>query len=262
MRHPALRVGLITFSAFLIAACANPSKQISLIPAQTADITQKDGVFTQPSKVDLHKPGCKGECSQLRVDSLVFPGNRKLTEYVDQKLTNMIQFGEDELASDQNIQAFTNHYWKEAGPRDEVILSAKTRYRNKNLTTLELGAWRYMTGAAHGNSEIQLINWDNQSNQPLYFSDMIKPAQEQAFNQRLQKTHKNWLKTQDGYLENPAQYNRLWPFQPSQNIGLIDLGVLVKYNSYEIAPYSSGQPELLIPYPELQNILQPQFLPR
>lgn len=262
MRHQALRLGFITFSAALLTACATPSKEASLIPAQTADITRKDGVFTQPLKVDLNKPGCKGECPHLYIDSLIFPGNRKFTEYVDKQLTQMLQSDEKNAPTFQNIQDFTDYYWQYAAPRDEVILSARTRYRNKNLTTLELGTWSYTTGGAHGNTETRLLNWDNQRNLPIPFSEIIKPTQEQAFNQRLQKAHQEWLKTQDTYLENPEQYNRLWPFQSSQNIGLTDLGVVVKYNSYEIAPYSSGQPEVLIPYQQLQGVLQPQYLPR
>lgn len=262
MLHPALRLGLITFSAFVLAACASPTKETSLIPNQTADITSKDGAFTQPLKLDMAKPSCKGECPHLRVNSLIFPGNRKLTEYVDKQLTNMIPLSDLTSTSYKNLQAFADYYWSQAGPRDEVILSAKTRYRNKNLTILELGAWNYVTGAAHGNSEIQFLNWDNERNQPISFAEIVHPAQLQAFNQRLQKAHQAWLKTQDAYQDNPEQYNRLWPFQPSQNIALTDAGVVIRYNSYEIAPYAAGQPELLITYPELKNILQPQYLPR
>ena len=263
MRHQALRLGLVSLSALLLAACASPSKDISLIPNQTADITLKDGAFTQPLKIDIRKPNCKGECPRLYVNSLIFPGNRKVTEYIEQKLIQMVPLDQQTApATYQNIRDFTEAYWKQAGPRDEAILSAKTRYRNKNLTTLELGVWYYLTGAAHGDSEIQLLNWDNQRNQPLSFAEIVKPTETQTFNQRLQKVYQAWLATQEAYLENPEQYIRLWPFHPSQNIALTDLGVVVKYNSYEIAPYSSGQPELLIPYADLQGILQPQYLPR
>jgi len=53
----------------------------------------------------------------------------------------------------------------------------------------------------------------------------------------------------------------MWPFQPAQNIALTDQGLLVKYNPYEVAPYSFGQPELLLPYSELRGILRPDYLP-
>jgi hypothetical protein len=44
-------------------------------------------------------------------------------------------------------------------------------------------------------------------------------------------------------------------------VALTDTGIVVKYQPYEIAPYSSGQPELLIPYSELKGILRPEYLP-
>jgi len=37
--------------------------------------------------------------------------------------------------------------------------------------------------------------------------------------------------------------------------------MVIKYDSYQIAPYSAGQPELLIPYEALKGILRPEYLP-
>lgn len=261
MRSVALRLSLISLSAAVLAACAGPAKDISLIPTQTADITSKDGAFTQPLKVKRTKPGCKGDCPTLEVDSLIFPGNKVLTDYVDSQLADMSQF-DGNYAAQSSINAFTDYFWQHAGPRDQVILSAKTRYRNQHLSVIELGAWQYLTGAAHGISETRFVNWDHRTNQPLGFNQIIKPNQTQAYVQRLQQAHQNWLKTQESAQADPAEYNRLWPFQPSDNIALTDSGLVVKYNSYDLAPYSSGQPELHIPYPDLEGIVQPQFLPR
>lgn len=254
------RLGFIVVCAALLTACASPSQQVSIIPTETADITRKDGVFTQPLAEKKVKPGCKGECPTLQVDSLVFPGNKPLTDYVDQQLAQMAHINGNQ-AGYASVDSFTKAYWNQAGARDEAIFYAKPRYRNKDLTVVELGFFHYSTGAAHGSSQIQLVNWNNKQKTPLFFADIIKPGQTQAFNDRLQQAHQQWLQKQDLGEESPAQYKRVWPFQPSENIALTDAGVLVKYNSYEIAPYSSGQPELLIPYPQLQNILQPMFLP-
>lgn len=256
------RLGLIVASTVLLAACASPSQQISIIPTETADITRKDGVFTQPLATHKVKPGCKGECPTLQVDSLVFPGNKPLTDYVDQQLAQMAQFNNGKPSNYTSVDDFTQSYWSLAGPRDEAILYAKPRYRNKDLTVVELGFFHYSTGAAHGYSQIQFLNWNNKQKKSLRFTDIVKPNQNQAFNERLQQAHQQWLQKQDLGEDSPTQYQRLWPFQPSENIALTDAGVLVKYNSYEIAPYSSGQPELLIPYPQLQDILQPMFLPK
>lgn len=260
MRSLLMRLGLICSATALLAACAGTPKDISLIPTQTGDITSKDGVFTQPLSIDLTKPGCKGMCPQLQVNSLVFPGNRALTQYVDRELASMAGF-DSRIAPNASIQDFIEYYWQQAGARDQLILTATTRYRNKNLTLLELGAWQYLTGAAHGMSEIRLVNWDNHSDQALSFDQIVLPNQQKAFEQQLRQAHDAWLSTQDAYQDNPEEYRRLWPFQMTDNIGLTDAGVVAKYNSYEIAPYASGQPEVLIAYPQLRGILQPKYLP-
>lgn len=261
MRSSLFRLGLITGTVFMLAACAGTPKDISLIPTQTGDITSKDGVFTQPLTLNKTKPGCKGSCARIQVDSLVFPGNRALTSYVDQQLAHMATF-ESRREPSASVLAFMDYYWLQANDRDEVILNAKTRYRNQHITVLELGAWQYLTGAAHGMSEVRFINWDNRTNKPLTLEQIIQPNQLGAFEMQLRDAHRKWLATQEAAQENPDNYNRLWPFQMTHNVGLTDAGLVAKYNSYEIAPYSSGQPELLIPYPQLTGILQPQFLPK
>ena len=261
MRISSMRLGLICSAAVLLTACAAAPKDISLIPTQTGDITSKEGVFTQPLTFDATKPNCKGTCPKVQVDSLIFPGNRALTQYVDQQLAQMARF-DTRKPSSITVQQYIDYFWAQAGDRDQLILAAKPRYRNQNLTVLELGAWQYLTGAAHGMSEIRLVNWDNKSNQPVDFHQIVRPNQMHAFEQRLREAHLKWLSTQEAALENPEEYNRLWPFQMTDNIGLTDVGVVAKYNSYEIAPYSSGQPELVIPYPLLQGIVDTKFLPK
>lgn len=261
MRIPSMRLGLFCSAAVLLTACAGAPKDISLIPTQTGDITSKEGVFTQPLAFSKTKPNCKGTCPQVQVESLVFPGNRVLTQYVDQQLAQMAMF-DSRKPSGKTVQEYIDYFWVQAGDRDQLILTAKTRYRNQSLTVLELGAWQYLTGAAHGMSEIRLVNWDNKTNQPLGFSQIVRPNQAKAFEQRLREAHLKWLSTQEAALENPEEYNRLWPFQATDNIALTDVGVVAKYNSYEIAPYSFGQPELVIPYPQLQGIVEPKFMPQ
>lgn len=257
------RLSLLIASALLTACASSPSSQPSLIPAETVDITRKDGVFTQPLARKITKPGCKGECPTLQMDSLVFPGNTALTQYVDQQLAQMMRANEgDGTGADYStVDGFVNSYWKNAAARDEAQLYAKPRYRNKDLTVLELGVGYYATGAAHGTTRTQFVNWDNKAKKPLAFTEVVKSNQQATFNNRVQQAYMNWLKKQDLNEMDFNQYLRVWPFQPSENIALTDAGVVVKYNSYELAPYSSGQPELLITYPQLQGILQPLFLP-
>ncbi|HYG46101.1 MAG TPA: RsiV family protein, partial [Bordetella sp.] len=82
-----------------------------------------------------------------------------------------------------------------------------------------------------------------------------------AFVQALQRAHTAWLAQNEDARRDPAAYNRMWPFQESDNFAFTLEGMVIKYDAYSIAPYSHGEPELLIPYAELQGILRPEFLP-
>ena len=252
-------LSVIGFTA-LLAACASSPSTISLIPDKTTAITSKDGVFTQPLVIEQSRPGCKGTCPSIEINSLIFPGHKALTNYVDQQLADMTQF-DGSYQPHQTVESFIHSFWSQAAPRDQVVLSTKIRYSNQYLTVLELTAWQYITGAAHGMGEVRFINWDNRTNKPILFDQMIAPNKVGAFLHELEQAHAKWLETQEAAIEDIDAYLRIWPFQPSDNIALTDAGIVVKYNSYEIAPYSSGQPELLIPYPQLKGILPPALLP-
>ena len=248
----------------LLAGCASgPSTNITLVPSnQVVSQTEKDGLFTQPVKYERNKPGCRGDCPKITVNSLVFPGNPKLTALVDHALAMMTGLNPSQKPVYETINGFERYFWETAGPRDEVVLAAQTRYRSEGLTVIELDSWQYFTGAAHGVSATQFLNWDNQQQKVLGLSQILNPGQQNAWVEALRAAHERWLQTQDPYKNDPQGYLRLWPFQPSDNFALTDLGVVVKYGSYELAPYSSGQPELLIPYDALKQVLRPEFFPK
>lgn len=261
-RHYAYITALLISAALLSACASKPSEVISLIPANQVDAqTSKDGLFSQPVKSDSKKPGCSGECPTLKVDSLVFPGNTALTKLVDHALATMTGTSRSTPQSYQNIAEFEAYYWRVAAPRDATVLEAKTVYRNRNLTVLELNSYQYFTGAAHGISATQYLNWDNRSERLLSLDDILLPGGREIYLQALREAHDTWLASNKDAQENLAAYLRIWPFQPSNNVALTDMGIVVKYDSYELAPYASGQPELRIPYSALRAALRPEFIP-
>src|SRR5690606_13471918 len=156
-------------------------------------------------------------------------------------------------------EQYQDYFWKTAAPRDSTVLSAKARYRNSNLTVVELNSWQYYTGAAHGISATQFLNWDNNRNKLLGLADILQPGQNDAYVAALKAAHERWLASNPDAQNDPETYHRIWPFQVSENFGFTDQGLVVKYDSYQIAPYSFGQPELMLPYGELQGILKPAY---
>jgi hypothetical protein len=257
-----LQPGVIAASCLLLAACASgPSPTISLIPERTEDVTSKDGLFTQAVKWKKTKPGCKGDCPTLEVDSLVFPGIPKLTELVDHALAMMTGIQGSEPPAFLDIAEFETYFWKTAAAKDSTLLAAKARYRNKDLTVIELNSWQYYTGAAHGISATQFLNWRNSTGRVLGLDDVLRPGQREAYTAALRQAHQTWLASNTDAQADPENYRRLWPFQESENFAFTDHGLVVKYDSYAIAPYSWGQPELTIPYSALRSALRPEFLP-
>lgn len=258
----AARLTVLLCTSIALAACASgPSSTISLIPAETAEQTSKDGLFTQAIKWERTKPGCKGECPRLELDSLVFPGIPRLTELVDHALVVMTGLGNEGPPPYTNVAEYQEYFWRTAAPRDSVLLSSRARYRNSNLTVVELNTWQYFTGAAHGISATQFLNWHNATGKVLGLAQILQAGKHDQYVAALNDAHQRWLATNPDAQNDPQTYNRIWPFQASDNYGFTDQGLVVKYDSYQIAPYSAGQPELVIPYTALQGILRPEFLP-
>lgn len=247
--------------AAMLAGCASQAPDISLIPTQTDAVTSQDGLFVQPVKFERTKPDCRGDCPRLSVDSVVFPGVQRLTDLVDHALAMMTGVGEQRVPPYATIAEFEQYFWKTAGPRDEVMLAAKARYRNRYLTVIELNSGQYFTGAAHGITTTQFLNWDNANGRVLDIDDIFEPGGWERFVALLEQAHRKWVNSTPEARDDPEAWLRLWPFQPTTNIALVDSGVVAKYGSYEIAPYSSGQPELRVPYSQLTGILKPQYLP-
>ncbi|HJD44043.1 MAG TPA: RsiV family protein [Candidatus Paenalcaligenes intestinipullorum] len=255
--------GWVGLTVALLGGCASTATPPSKVPPYTDQITQQDGAFSQPDRWQHTQPNCRGNCAKISLDSLVFPGKPELTQYVQQRLLS-VALGPDPdqaLSPAKNYDQLQQRFWQQAGPRDELMLTAKLRYRNRDLTTLELGLYQYFTGAAHGQAVTELVTWDHAKNQPLSLNDVVRPQRYEDYVTALRTAHQRWLITQEAYQDQPQQYSKMWPFQVSENVGLTDAGLLVKYNSYEIAPYAFGQPELLIPYSDLQGILRHEYLP-
>lgn len=258
-----IKLSLIAVATLSLAACASgPADNITLVDNQINQESSKAGSFTQAIKVDINRPGCTGECPHLVIDSLVFPGKAKLTKLVDYTLSQMAWIDTDRPAPFDSIAGLEKYYWETAADKDELYLIAKDKFRNKYLTTVELNVYQYRTGMAHGMGGNQFINWDNQNATSLTLDNLLQKGAYDKYVEQLKLAYNKWITDNSATIDDPENYTRMWPFVATDNVGLTDLGLLVKYQPYEIAPYSSGQPELLIPYKDLKGILKNQFIPK
>ena len=60
---------------------------------------------------------------------------------------------------------------------------------------------------------------------------------------------------------NIDEYEQAWKFKLSDNFNLGKKGLILQYGEYEIGPYVVGLPRLVIPYDQLNGIIQAKYLP-
>lgn len=220
----------------------------SKIPARTITIVRT-------------KPDCSSaDCPSIKVKRLSFIGRDRFNNFLDQTMASMAEVDASNNAAFRSLAEFATYFWKISKPGYQVVLEASVRRGDEDLVVVQIDSYIF-TGGAHGLSTTQYINWLPQTDKILTLENMLLPKKMTAFEQALKKQHAIWLTTNPQAIENPAAYNKLWPFVPTDNAALLADGLAVTYDPYSIAPYSFGRPTITIPYTELVGILRPELLP-
>ncbi|AYC34537.1 DUF3298 domain-containing protein [Pseudomonas cavernae] len=204
------------------------------------------------------QPGCQADdCPLVNIDTLKFTDQPQLNALIEQRLLEMtLDSPGDPLPA--SLQSYERNFLAGAQPGWSSYLQAKVREQHDGLLILELSSY-LATGGAHGMPGRRLINYDRKLEKALTLQDMLLPGQEDAFWKLAQQAHRRWLAAEK--LDQDGEYQQTWPFQETANVALSRGAVLLKYDVYSIAPYSSGHPELKIPYPQLNGVLKPQYFP-
>nr|WP_144641595.1 RsiV family protein [Bordetella genomosp. 13] len=254
------RIGLAAMAGLLMAACGSSPPDTISLPAGRAAASVGD-VRTESIKRELTKPGCRGECPRITLESVAFPGIPALTQAVDRDLAGMTGVDANLRGTYRTVDEYIAYFWRTAQPRDRTDLRARVRDAVGDLVGVELTTEQYLTGAAHPIPATHFLNWQRGTASEITLAQMLIPGRGEQYLQALRDAHKAWLKQNEDARRDPAAYDRNWPFQPTDNVTLTRQGMVVKYDAYAIAPYSHGQPELTLPYRTLRGILKPEFMP-
>ncbi len=204
------------------------------------------------------KPGCQGEtCPLVNIDTIRFDGEPQLNALIDRRLLQMTQDGPD-APLPASFESYERDFLASAEPGWSSYLQAKVLEQHDKLVLVELSSYLF-TGGAHGMPGRGFINYDRKLEKPLSLGDMLLPGQEEAFWKLAEQAHRRWLAANK--FDQDPDFIRIWPFERTANVALGYGAVLLKYDVYSIAPYSSGHPEIRIPYPQLNGILKPRYFP-
>ncbi|WP_239970538.1 DUF3298 and DUF4163 domain-containing protein [Confluentibacter citreus] len=127
----------------------------------------------------------------------------------------------------------------------EAQIDGEVMYQSPELISISLTSYLY-TGGAHGNLTISFLNFDTKTGKLIKNSDLFKNMDE--FNALANRYFENTIEDKD-VLFDPQS------FQLPENIGFNDEGAVLLYNAYEIAAYSEGIIEFIIPFESINALL-------
>lgn len=166
-----------------------------------------------------------------------------------------LQFNSNENTTvpiEQSINTFNAEYksFKSEFPESLMVWDAQidgeVLYQSNAIITVAITAYTN-TGGAHGNTLVSLLNFDALTGQSLKNNELINNMK--AFKKLAEKQFKADIKDKKAFYFDPDN------FMLPENIGYHETGIVLLYNNYEIAPYSTGLTKLTIPYKTVSEYL-------
>lgn len=126
----------------------------------------------------------------------------------------------------------------------EMIANYDVHYLDSDIMSLTMDIYQY-TGGAHGYTLKKAYNYNLKTGKKLSYQDVIKdcPNYKEILIEEITKQIKQ---NPDIYFENAV--DTVKTFTDDQPFYITEKGIVVYYGLYEIAPYSSGIREFLIPF--------------
>lgn len=215
-------------------------------------------------------PNCQIDSSNCAKVKLVFPYaergptamcvafNRLQLKFLRSSLADVN--GEEEGGSVEEIMnQFLDDYKELQG--DDLPFSmpwsleteGQVLFQNDKLVSVQLYQYSY-TGGAHPNTYSTVWMFNKANHEPLGWQDLgvkrdtLEVIAEKAF-RKAAEIPVNQSLEEAGFFEGEE-------FSLPQNYGLVKEGLLLYYNTYEIAPYVFGPTEVIIPWSDLKVVFE------
>ncbi len=229
----------LIFILLMIVSC------IQETPLTFKEINQ---LHTNSATIEINIPKAEGEQ----------PLSEKINKRLEQHLINSLNFGDDSTSVsletaianfDAEYSAFKNDFQDNAMIW-EASFDGEVIYQTEHVICIALTSYSF-TGGAHGNMNITFYNFNPRSGDVIPEDALINDKD--SFLQ-LAKTHfANYLESEG---KNRDDFFFGEDFHLPANIGFNDEGVILLYNTYEIASYADGMIEFVIPFEEVDSYLE------
>lgn len=229
---------------FLFLSCiVSCKKEIQLI------FEEQNTLYDTNAIIEINIPEAQG-------NSIAAKGiNNKIRSHI----ANSLNFSEiDDTATklSQSIERFNSEFidFKERFGESSLVWEAtfdgEIMYQSPEVLSISLTSY-INTGGAHGNSIVKVFNFNPKNGYLLEFKDLI-------INKGAFSTIAKQFFTKEVALKSSEDITDFFygkDFELPENIGYNEEGLLLLYNTYEIASYSMGITEFTIPYSEINSLL-------
>jgi Protein of unknown function (DUF3298)/Deacetylase PdaC len=210
-------------------------------------------------------PGCKFDsmqCAQVEISYPVFPGlDTTVQAIIKNTIASTLNGGvEGQIKSieDQGNE-FVNEYKEYKAETRETFgrwyrsVSVDVISFNDSLLSLQVTDESF-AGGAHGSYATSFINLRTVDGKAFGLSDFFKPGYEAELKKSGEEAFRSTRELADtaSFEFNGYSFDDN-AFGLNHNYGFRQDGIVFYYNSYEVAPYSMGPTEVVIPYERMRS---------
>ena len=209
---------------------------------------------------------CTENCPSINVKIPVANGVEIVSDSINKKvflvLKEIIYFGEKPYSAKDYtslLTSFIGSYEKlqKEFPNDkfgwEADIKGSVKYQSENVLNIEINHYTF-TGGAHGYQGLRSLLFDPNTGKSILNTQLFNDRE--AFKDLAEKKFRAKYKIPaNKSINSTGLMFEKEKFQLPQNIFFTDNGLLLYYNSYEVASYADGTKELLLPYTEVNDYL-------
>lgn len=162
-------------------------------------------------------------------------------------LADQYHLDKENLESDQMPSWYWYHHYK----MNEIL------FNDNNIVSYSVEHYNY-TGGAHGSLNALYYTIDLKNLTTITEEDIFKPNYHQFLTSKIvEKLMEKYGVSEADELMGEGFFD-INEIAPNTNFWMNDEGVHYVYNQYEIAPYSMGPIEVIIPFEEITSIIIPE----
>ncbi len=252
--------GTFTSDSTFSGTWEDPQQQKTL----SLTLTERKGDYAGIEFISYHTEDCKAAdafrmhpenieswfdtlCATLDVEVIqVKTENAVITQKINKAIADLMpsgNFSEEEASRVEDSLP-------QVEPNTQTTVSCGVITNDHHVLCIAVSTGTYNFGAAHPNHSGNLYNFDLQTGNLLALEDLLLPGYQALL-----------TKKAEAYFVK-ANGSEGWNFEPgkfylSADFAITSAGLLFMYDPYEIGPYAAGDPEVLIPYKDIKELIKP-----